>query len=114
MLASLKEKKRYLAFEVISNKPVTTFNFVSRAIWDACLSFLGEAGVGKAGLWLISEKWDSKKQRGILKVNNKSIDQIKTSLTLVKFIERENVIIKSLGVSGMLTKADNLYIKNTN
>ncbi len=110
ILPSLREKKRYLVFEIISKKNIKSFSEVSNLIWQSSLSFLGEIETAKAGIWVLPDKWNQKKQRGMIKVNNKYVDNLKTALTLVKNFKRQQVIIKSVGVSGMVNKADKKYL----
>ena len=110
ILPSLREKKRYLVFEIISKKNIKSFSEVSNLIWQSSISFLGEIETAKAGIWVLPDKWNQKKQRGMIKVNNKYVDNLKTALTLVKNFKRQQVIIKSVGVSGMVNKADKKYL----
>jgi len=63
VLPSLREKKRYLAFEVISKEKINDASQVSSAIWNASLQLLGQLGTAKAGLMVLSNKWDQKLQR---------------------------------------------------
>ncbi len=106
ILPSLREKKRYLAFEIISKKKIDSFSSVSKAIWQSMLSYLGEKGAAKAGIWLLSDKYHTTKQRGLIKVGHKSVNDLKASLALLNQIEGEQVIVRSLGVSGILNKAN--------
>ena len=111
ILPSLREKKRYLVFEVIS-KNKFTFNHVSHVLWNAMFNFLGQLGMSKAGVILLENKWSDELQKGILKVNHKNVDNVKASLMLATKINDEDVIVRSLGVSGILKKAENNYLKN--
>ena len=111
MLPSLKAKKRYIAFEVISDKPIGRFSAVQSAIWDSCLALMGEAGAAKAAVWLLEDKWNEEKQKGIIRTGNKSLDDVKASLALVKKINSQDVIVRSIGVSGMLGKAYRNYVQ---
>ena len=106
ILPSLREKKRYLAFEIIS-KDKTDFNTASGAIQHGILQFMGQLGAAKAGIIVLSNKWNQETQRGIIKVNNKHVDSLKASLAM---IEKENSIFRSLGVSGILKKAEQNYL----
>ncbi len=110
VLPSLREKKRYLVFEIISKKDIKSFSDVSNLIWQSSLSFLGEVETAKAGIWVLPDKWSQKKQKGMIKVNNKYTDNLKTALTLIKSFKRQQIIIKSVGVSGMINKADKKYL----
>jgi len=105
ILPSLREKKRYLTFEILSKEKIEDFPAVSSSIWANSLSFMGELGAAKAGIWLLADKYDENKQRGIIKVSNKYVNELKTSLSLIKEINKKEVIVRSIMVSGMLNKA---------
>tara|TARA_Y100000310_G_scaffold144031_1_gene143365 strand:- start:5851 stop:6198 length:348 start_codon:yes stop_codon:yes gene_type:complete len=110
LLPSLREKKRYLVFQVISKSPVKSSNELIKSIYSSCLSFLGELGFAKAGPMFLKDKYNSKLQKGIIKVNNKYINHLKAVLTLVKNIDKQSVIISSVGVSGILKKAEKMMV----
>ena len=67
VLPSLREKKRYLVFEVISKGKISNADEVSDAIWRSSLQFIGQLGAAKAGLMVLNNKWSSELQRGISK-----------------------------------------------
>ena len=105
ILPSLREKKRYLAFEIISKEKISDFSLVSNAIWHHSFQMLGRLGAAKAGIIPLANKWDSLLQRGIIKVSHKHVDAVKSSLMFADKIGGKDVIIRSLGVSGILNKA---------
>jgi ribonuclease P/MRP protein subunit POP5 len=105
ILPTLREKKRYLMFEILSKSKIKDFSRVSSAIWASSLSFLGEWGAAKAGILMLPDKYNAKTQRGIIKVNHKYVNELKASLVLIKRIEDDDVIIRSVTVSGILKKA---------
>ena len=110
LMPSLREKKRYIAFEIISDEPVSDFSKVSGAIWEACLGYLGSLGVSKAGIWVLPDKYSSIDQRGLLRVSRKEVDKVKAAFVTITHIGDEPVIVRSLGVSGMLNKAQQKYL----
>ena len=55
VLPSLREKKRYLVFEIVSKEPIKDFSVISKAIWKALLDLSGVLGASKAGIWLLIE-----------------------------------------------------------
>ena len=110
ILPSLRQKKRYLVFEIVSNKKITSFDAVSKAIWQESLAFLGELGLSKAGIRILNKRFDSKTQRGIIKVNNLYVPHLKSALLMVDKIGNQKAILKSVGVSGILKKAEQKYI----
>ena len=102
LLPTLKEKKRYLAFEIISKNPIGNFEAVSSTIWQKSIQFLGELGSARAGINIIKDTFAN--QKGIIKVNNKHVDELRASLCLIDQIQNQEVIVRSLGVSGILNK----------
>ena len=105
ILPTLREKKRYLAFEIMSKSKIKDFSAVSSSIWAYLLSFMGEIGSAKAGMWVLADKFDSKTQTGIVRINHKYVNELKTALALIDKIENQEVIVRSLNVSGILKKA---------
>ena len=111
VLPSLREKKRYLVFEVISKEKINNIEPVSNAIWNCSLQFLGQLGTAKAGLMVLDNKWDSKSQRGIIKVSHKHVDAVKAALIFADKVDSKDAIFRSLGVSGILKKAENKFMR---
>ena len=110
ILPSLREKKRYLAFEIISKEKISDFLLVSNAIWNCSFHMLGRLGAAKAGIIPLANKWNPSLQRGIIKVSHKHVDALKSSLMFADKIGVKDVIIRSLGVSGILNKAESRYL----
>ena len=111
LLPSLREKKRYLAYEVISKNRFYDAFAVNKAILEAARDFLGISGMSRAGILPINDKWNANLQRGIMRVNNKHVDNLKASLIFVKNINGKDAIVKSVGASGILRKAQQKYLK---
>ncbi|MEM4247016.1 MAG: Rpp14/Pop5 family protein [Candidatus Woesearchaeota archaeon] len=105
ILPSLREKKRYLAFEIISKNKIKAFSGVSKAIWQGMLSFTGTKGVAQAGILLLPEKYNAVLQKGIVRVSHKHVDDLKAGLATITEIDSTPVIVRSIGVSGSLKKA---------
>ncbi|MCK4670362.1 MAG: hypothetical protein KAT43_04095 [Nanoarchaeota archaeon] len=102
---SLKEQIRYITFKIDSNKEIKDFSNVNKAILNHISKFIGELGMAKAGPALIRNKWKPKEQAGMIKVNRRYVDHIKSSLSLIKTINNQRVIVKSIATSGMINKA---------
>ena len=78
---------------------------------DKSLELIGQLGVAKAGIQPISDCWNPKLQRGIIKVGHKHVDELKASLSFIKKINNKDTIVKSIGISGILKKAKERYLK---
>ena len=101
LLPSLKPKKRYILFEIISDDKFQ-MNVVENVVMQAIKDFIGTLGIAKSAPMFVKEKF--KENRFILKVGHKFTDEIKSALTLVKEIQNKKVIIKSVVTSGTLKK----------
>jgi RNase P/RNase MRP subunit POP5 len=110
LLSSFRERKRYLAFEIVSKTPIEDFKAVSSAIWSASLQFLGELECGKAGIMILHDKFDKDRQRGLIRVNHTYVDKLRASISLIDNIDDKKVLIRSRGVSGIMKKAEGKFI----
>ncbi|MBT7902870.1 hypothetical protein HN587_03330 [Candidatus Woesearchaeota archaeon] len=110
LLPSLREKKRYIVYEIISDKPIKDVKSISKAFWRVFSGFLGELGCSEAGIILLEDKYNKKNQRGLIRVATKFVDKLKASLAVVEQIDNEDVIVKTIGSSGTLKKAEGKYI----
>ncbi len=105
--STMRERNRYIAFELISGHRFCRED-VTKAVWRSSLRFLGERGVSETSLWMM--EWDKEKQRGILKVNNRCVDDVRAALALMKEINKIRVIPYVFGVSGTVKKTREKYL----
>ena len=101
LLPSLREKKRYIHFNIVSEKSFLKNELVG-AVESSCKNFLGELNYGKAGVNVVTNLVKGKS--GVVRVNSKYVDHVKTSLMLIKKINGERVLFKNAKVSGVLNK----------
>ncbi|QQG38685.1 MAG: ribonuclease P [Candidatus Woesearchaeota archaeon] len=106
LLPSLRAKKRYIAFEVISDYHFNKEEAYN-AIKDSVKSYIGTLGLSESGLMSI-DIWHNNK--GIIKVNHHKINLIKAALTLTNNINNKKAMIRTLGISGILNKAQKKYL----
>ncbi len=99
---SLREKKRYLVFKVLSKAKLNT-DITLKQIKSEIVSYFGQKGMADAGIQLLKETY--KKDTGIIRVSHKYINQLKTALMFITKINEIPVIVKSVTVSGILKKA---------
>lgn len=122
LLPTLREKNRYLAFEVLSETPLKQEE-VNKGLSKSVLSLNGELGTGEMGFHIHKELYNKEQQnssnfeaqkkpllflnqqKGIAKTTHKGVDRLKASLALIENMENQPVIARSIGVSGTLTKA---------
>ena len=99
ILPTLKEKKRYMSFDVISESKITSNSIIS-ALNSNFKDFLGQIDLGKAGINILNVE----NNKGILRLNRKYADKIKSSLLFIKSINSKKVIVKSNKMSGILKR----------
>ena len=105
LIPTLREKKRYITFEIISKNYDFGFKDLSDAIKHEFKELYGTDGEAKAGIIILSNKYNENTKRGIIRVNNKYLDKLKLSLAMVKNIRYTDVIIKTIIAAGMIKKA---------
>ena len=81
ILPSLREKPRYIKYKSDKNKEY---------IYDNIKRFIGELGIARAGVKMM--------ENNIIRTNTKHLDEVKSSLVLIKGLDVVNV-------SGLLNKA---------
>ena len=102
LLPTLREKKRYVVFEVISKTPLDA-NDVYASITQVMLAFIGAFGMAGGGILYIKDKY--KNNRGIVRCNNRFVDHVRASFALLTHIQGTPAMVRSVGTSGILKKA---------
>ena len=106
---AMRPKKRYILFEVISEHPVE-YGDISDALWVSLLELSGEIGASESRIWMIPDMYDDKRQAGVIKCSNTSVENVRAALSLVQIISEKRCIIRVLGVTGTLKSAKAKYI----
>jgi ribonuclease P/MRP protein subunit POP5 len=104
VMPSLREKKRYVAFEILSNAKLDV-HAVAKAVWSAVLQFTGELGASKMGLIVLTDLYNRTKQKGIVRVAHTGLDAVRASFTFITTIDGHPVTVRSIAASGSITKA---------
>ena len=99
-MPSLKEKKRYLVYEVLSEDNFS-YNDVKDSVISGFKELFGLDGLSKAGLNFL----EYNENKGIVRVSAKGLDMLKASFCFVRKINKQDVVLRSIGVSGILKKA---------
>ena len=107
-MPSLRQRKRYIVFEIISDEAIKDERLVWSKIRETTRDFLGTLGFAKAGPRFVGNCWSNEKQKGIIQVNHDCLDHVRACLAQVQNINGSPVIVRSVGVSGILNKAKNL------
>lgn len=107
--SSMRKKRRYLAFEILSEDDVS-FDQLVDSFWDALLDFLGEFGTSRTDVWFVKDSWDERRQRGLVRCNHKTVEDVRAALALIKDMDGQRVIVNTLGVSGTMEGARKKFL----
>jgi len=110
---SLRSHKRYIVFEIISEKPIDYGDFVN-AVWESMLEFLGEDQTAESEMWLIQNLYNDKTQRGVIKCRHDFVERIRTSISLIQVIGETRAAIRIIGVTGTIKSAKTRYFEESN
>ncbi|MFB6076280.1 MAG: Rpp14/Pop5 family protein [Candidatus Aenigmatarchaeota archaeon] len=105
---TMRERKRYIAFKVISDEEIEFGNLVS-GLWHSLLNLMGEFETAKCNVWVVKDKWNDKKQIGLVKCNHNHVKHVRSALALIEMLGDIKVIIKTLGVSGTMRGAEKKF-----
>jgi len=105
--SSLREKKRYIAFEVISEShDVIDRKALLDEIFFATQTMIGDLGSSEIGYRLM----DFNGTRGIMKVNLGAVELARAAMATVNSIKNNRSAIRVLGVAGTIKAAIEKYI----
>jgi RNase P/RNase MRP subunit POP5 len=99
--STARERKRYLLVKIESSDAIDRKD-LENAILNACLQFLGELGVAKAGIIVMSDTYNGKTV--IVKIEHKYVDETKSAISLIKSVGNKKVRLSTIKVSGSLLK----------
>lgn len=97
---TLKEKKRYITFEIV---PISTYNQRStlQKVVEKLNDLLGLHSAAKAGVMPVTYK----NMKGIIKVSNMFVDEVKALIGFISTLGTDNVIVKTISTNGTVKKA---------
>jgi ribonuclease P/MRP protein subunit POP5 len=110
---SLRERKRYLLFEVISKREIDKRELL-KEIWDSTYSLYGDVGTSESRIWLIG--YDQKKDAdtgadvgvGILRCAHDKVEEVRAALACIHSVNEARVGIRVVGISGTIKGATRL------
>jgi RNase P/RNase MRP subunit POP5 len=97
---SMRQKKRYVAYELKS--PVPLARGADRALVEQANQLLGAFLAPEAGI--ASIKYNPEKQRGILRLDRRYVEHLRKCFAMIKKLNNQEVMIKSIKTSGMIGK----------
>ncbi len=106
---TLREKNRYIAYQVISERKLI-FPDLNSAMWNSILNFLGELDSAKARVWIMKDSYNDEKQTGVIKCSHDFVERLRAALILIQRIGDVRIAIKVLGISGTMKGARTKFI----
>lgn len=107
---SLREKLRYVVFEIISKEKIN-FASATSAIKKTFFELYGSYGLSGAAIKFFPKFWNAEKQRGIVKSTHLWAPHLRASFTLIREIGGQKALVYSLGTSGTILKAREKYFE---
>jgi ribonuclease P/MRP protein subunit POP5 len=104
--SSLREKKRYIAFEVISENGPVDRKMLLDELFFATQTLVGDVGSSEIGYRLM----DFDGHKGIIKVNLNAVETARASMATVCSIKGSRAVIRVMGVAGTIRAAIEKYI----
>ncbi|AFC99631.1 ribonuclease P protein subunit Rpp14 [Methanocella conradii HZ254] len=108
--SSLREKKRYIAFEVACESEPVERKALLDEVFFATQALLGDVGSCEIGYRLM----DFNGFRGIMRVNLKGVELARAAMATVCSIKGSRAAIRVLGVAGTIKAATEKYIPSEN
>ncbi|WP_407355908.1 Rpp14/Pop5 family protein [Methanolobus sp. WCC5] len=103
---TMRENKRYLAFELIAEGDVSREELI-REIFSASGSLLGDLGSSECNIWLFA--FDDLK--GIISCDREHVIQTRAALATITYVKGKRVSFHILGVSGTVIGATKKYLE---
>ncbi len=104
--SSLREKKRYLAFEVVCESEPVDRKALLDEVFFATQTLVGDAGSSEIGYRLI----DFNGTRGIMRVSLMGVEDARAAMATVCSIKGSRAAIRVLGISGTIRGAIEKYM----
>jgi ribonuclease P/MRP protein subunit POP5 len=102
---TMRENKRYLAFELIAEDNVSREELI-REIFSASGSLLGDLGSSECNIWLFA--FDDLK--GIISCDREHVSQTRAALATITSVKGKRASFHILGVSGTVLGATKKYL----
>lgn len=114
LLPTLRERKRYVVFRILSDTPIHDMKALMRAILQESIQYMGVQTFARAGVNILPKYYDEKRQCGIIRVGHTEVEALRQSLARTRTIRQDgaqiSVVLHTIGVSGIIKKAKERYI----
>jgi ribonuclease P/MRP protein subunit POP5 len=107
LLPSLRVKKRYLAFELISEVPVSRSDLFKEVVSSAS-SLLGDVVTSECDIKMLGFE----DRKGIIQCSHTKVKETRASLATLTRINGKRVTLHVLGTSGTVKRATEKFLQN--
>ncbi len=107
LLPSLRARKRYLAFELLSEEPASRSDIVKEVISSAS-SLLGDVTASNCGIKVLGFE----NGKGIIQCSHTKVKETRASLAALTRINGKRATLHVLGVSGTVKGATEKFLQN--
>ncbi len=110
---SLRERKRYLVFEVISEREINKRELLEE-IKNSIYSLYGDVGASKSRIWLIGYKKKKDEDTGtdvgvgILRCAHDKVEEVRAALACIHSVNEARIGIRVIKISGSIKGATRL------
>ncbi len=105
---TLRDKKRYVAFELVSDQIITRQELI-KEILNSIYSLFGDIGCSEINPWLMT--FDGK--YGIIRCAREKTTETRAALACMNNLRGVRMSILVLGISGTIKGATEKFIQNT-
>ncbi len=107
LLPSLRAKKRYLAFELISEEPASRSDVV-KEIMSSASSLLGDANASECDIKILGFE----DRKGIIQCSHAKVKETRASLAVLTRINGKRATLHILGTSGTVKRVTEKFLQN--
>ena len=108
LLPSLRAKKRYLAFELISEVPVNRSDLV-KEVMSSASSLLGDVTASECDVKVLGFE----DLKGIIQCSHTKVKETRASLATLTRVNGKRATVHILGTSGTIKSATEKFLRNT-
>lgn len=102
---AMKDSTRYIKFKIHSDEEIVLSEMVE-VFWATTSSYMGVKELSDANPWFIGNKFNEKRQEGVIRVKREYLEDLRASLCLIDQFSSNKCFISVKNVSGNITGLD--------
>ena len=108
--SSLRDKRRYVVFRVVSEGPVQ-IDLLAEEIYSSFSSLFGEVGLALSGLRVMKQLYDPEKKIGIVRCQPGHVEETRFTLSMISNVDETPCVVAVEGVTGTIKTARLKYYR---